>query len=65
MCAGTRLGSCLEAAEFEVATTYVNADNTGEADHVTACSSHLAEQVAWVASWNPGFETVEVREVTS
>lgn len=60
-CCGTRDGSCVAAPDFIVTTQYVNTDNTGEADYALTCSEHLAANVLFVAGWNAGFPTVEVR----
>lgn len=61
-CLGSLLASCLAAPTWEVATTYVNTDNTGEADSVSCCDVHLASTVREVSGWNhPGYDVVEVR----
>lgn len=59
-CRGTALASCLNAATWDVATAYVNTDNTGEADYTCCCDEHILDAVRDVSCWNPGFEPVEV-----
>lgn len=60
-CLGTLLASCLATPDWEVSTTYVHTDNTGQADSVSACDAHLASAVREVSGWNAGYEVVELR----
>lgn len=52
-CAGTKLGSCGERAEWDVISTYTNHDDPlGGPDYETCCDTHLADTVREVLRWH-------------